>query len=401
MRVGVFLGRFSPDVGGGYTLQTDVFSALCEISKETLHTFSVFYNRRSNGEIVKPSVTNENLEMVPMTAPSQLVRALRTLKRNSSLLRQVFWGRGLLEKLAVRHGVHLLWFVGGGTHDPLDIPYVATVWDLQHRIQPWFPEVSSQGQWDRREIEHELFLRRATFVITGTYEGQRQIENLYQIPSQRIKILPLPTPDFALRASESTETSVLEKYKLSRGYLFYPAQFWAHKNHANLVLALKCLRDVYGTVLPLVLVGSDKGNLSYVRSLVENNNLTSQVRFLGFVGRDELLALYRNALAVPFVTYFGPDNLPPLEAFALGCPVIASDIPGAKEQLGDAALLVDPSNPNDIARAIVRLIEDVGIRNGLLAKGRERSVQWTKYDFIKGMFAIFDEFESVRGCWPV
>jgi len=399
MHVGVFLGAFGPDVGGGYTLQTDVFSALCELSSKTKHNFSVFYNPIYGNKIVQLSTAHKNLEMVPMATPSALTRAISALKQDSLLVRKVFRGPGSLEKLAFARKVHLLWFIVGGAYRFFDIPYIATVWDLQHRIQPWFPEVSAQGQWELRETTLGSFLRRATFVVTGTDEGRRQIENLYQIPSQRTKILPLPTPGFVLRASEPIGKSVLEKYGLSAGYLFYPAQFWPHKNHANLILALKCLRDSYGTALQLVFVGSDQGNLSYVRSFVEKNDLVSQVRFLGFVSRDELLVLYRNALAMPFVTYFGPDNLPPLEAFALGCPVIASDIPGAKEQLGDAALFVDPSNPDKIASAVIRLIEDTGIRNRLLQKGRERAVQWTGRDYIKGMFAMFDEFESVRRCW--
>jgi glycosyltransferase involved in cell wall biosynthesis len=56
-----------------------------------------------------------------------------------------------------------------------------------------------------------------------------------------------------------------------------------------------------------------------------------------------------------FLSYFGPDNFPPLEAFVLGCPVIAADVPGAREQIGEAALLFDPSNPSDIAAKIESL----------------------------------------------
>ena len=65
--------------------------------------------------------------------------------------------------------------------------------------------------------------------------------------------------------------------------------------------------------------------------------------------RPELIALYRHALALTFVSYFGPDNLPPLEAFALGCPVITSAIEGVDEQLGNAALYVNPDSVSNLS----------------------------------------------------
>lgn len=400
MRIGVFLGAFSPDVGGGHTMQADLFEALCETSHETKHSFSVFYNKIHHKDPSGSSNVDGNIEMIPIAPSSAPRRVVSTLKRNSFLARKIFRGRSALENLARPRHIELMWFVGGGANESLDIPYVATVWDLQHRLQPWFPEVSAEGVWESREVMHRSFLQRATYVATGTREGKRQIETLYQIQPQCIKILPLPTPSFALKSTASLEKSALEKYDLSPGYLLYPAQFWAHKNHANLVLAIKHLRDFYNLTVPMVFVGSDKGNMQYVKSLIIENSLMSQVRILGFVQQNELLSLYRHARAIPFVTYFGPDNLPPLEAFALGCPVIASDIPGAKEQLGNAALYVDPSNPADIASAITRLIQDENIRNSLIEKGRERAACWTARDYVKSMYSVFDEFESVRRCWP-
>ena len=113
----------------------------------------------------------------------------------------------------------------------------------------------------------------------------------------------------------------------------------------------------------------------------------------------ELAVLYRRALALTYVSFFGPENLPPLEAFALGCPVIAADVPGAREQLGDSALLVDPTRPEEIAQAIRSLHRDPSLRQTLVERGRARAARWTALDFVRGVFAILDEFEAVRRCW--
>jgi glycosyltransferase involved in cell wall biosynthesis len=182
-------------------------------------------------------------------------------------------------------------------------------------------------------------------------------------------------------------------------YLFYPAQFWAHKNHVNLLEAVARLRGG-GLPVHLALSGSDKGNLAFVRATAERLKISDAVHFLGFVERAELIGLYRHALALAYVTFFGPENLPTLEAFALGCPVIASDVPGAREQLGDAALLVDPRSPEQIAAAVRRLAEAPAARADLIERGRARAHRFTSKDFVAGVVSWLDEFVAVRRCWP-
>lgn len=179
--------------------------------------------------------------------------------------------------------------------------------------------------------------------------------------------------------------------------MFYPAQLWPHKNHVALLLAVSILRKEYGLIFPVVFVGSDMGNLKYVHHVVDELDLSAQVHYLGFVPRKDLLGLYRNAFALACMTFFGPDNLPPLEAFALGCPVIASNI--CHEQLGDAALLVDPKDEKQIADAIKQLYDDPTLRDTLVSRGLARASKWTAEDFVRSISSLIDEFEPIRRCW--
>jgi glycosyltransferase involved in cell wall biosynthesis len=215
------------------------------------------------------------------------------------------------------------------------------VLDVQHRIQPWFPEVSHGRQWKMREDYFQDYLRRAAYVITGTEEGRREIERFTECCPRGLGSC-LATPGFALARPTIDVQTRLAALGLNRRYLFYPAQFWPHKNHVNLLQALRILQKEHGLPYELILAGADKGNEAYVRRKVSELGLEEHVRFLGFISQDDLVAIYRGADALVYVTYFGPDNLPPLEAFGLECPVVASAVPGAEEQLGDAALLVPP-----------------------------------------------------------
>lgn len=393
MKVGVFLEDFSPEVGGGYTIQADIFRALLDLIEDTSHSFVLFCRRP---ESFRNLLTSPRLEAVAF--PGTLGQ--RVVARAQSGLNSLVENRKRqtrLEQLCKEARVEFMWFVGAEAVQ-VDLPYMAIVWDLQHRLQPWFPEVSAGGTWSQRETFYGEYLRRATYIIAGTEAGRREIQRFYQVTSNRIKILPHPTPAFALDAAESDLDALRKKYGVKSDYLFYPAQFWSHKNHVNLLLAAARLKLRHQIDLQVVFAGSNKGNEEHVREVAALLEPSIDVRFLGFVPEDVLVALYRGAFALAYVTFFGPENLPPLEAFALGCPVIASDVSGAREQLGDAALFVDPRSPSQIAAAI-KSLQDQNLRHSLIDKGRARAERWTAKDFVRGVFAALDEFEPVRRCW--
>src|SRR5262249_1988211 len=142
-----------------------------------------------------------------------------------------------------------------------------------------------------------------------------------------------------------------------------------HKNHVNLLLALKLLQDRVERPPAAVFVGADHGNLAHVKATAEQLGLSSRAHFPGFIPREDLIDLYRQAFALSYVTFFGPGHSPLVAAFALGCPVIASEVSGAREQLQDAALYVDPASPDQMADAVVRLAGEEGLRQRLIEAG--------------------------------
>src|SRR5204862_3538567 len=96
-------------------------------------------------------------------------------------------------------------------------------------------------------------LQRATYVITGTAIGRDELVRFYGVDKSRIRLLPHPTPRFALDSASAPAAPA----KVPSPYVVYPAQFWSHKNHVGLVRAIAELRQ-RGTVVHAALVGSDK-----------------------------------------------------------------------------------------------------------------------------------------------
>ena len=389
MRIGILLTELPPVIGGGHTFQSEVFQAFLALGGQSHHTFVVL----CHGEAIKilPQIHLSNVKVIPLdppvrSLPLRLVRKLRLLNRP----------RPLDEQLRAA-GIDFLWLMAQPDRH-LDTPYLTVMLDVQHRLQPWFPEVSANGIWQQREALFGSTLRRAAAIIVGTEVGKRELEMFYQIPPSRILIVPHPTPSFAL-AQSTVVRPPPEHYNLPQQYVFYPAQFWTHKNHVNLVLAVEMLVRHLNRPITAVLVGSDHGNLRHVENVIRDRGLTDHVRILGFVPREDLISLYHHAFALTYVSFFGPENLPPLEAFALGCPVIAADVEGAREQFSEGALFIDPKSPREIADAIIRLQDDEGLRSRLVDAGRKLAAERKPETLVEKSLAFMDEFEAVRRCW--
>lgn len=285
------------------------------------------------------------------------------------------------------------------------VPFVMPIFDLNHRLQPEFPEVSALGEFNRREYLYINTCRFATFVLVDSEAGKADVLRFYgdHITEDRIRVLPYypaigkkPLPD------QTEQARVAAKYRLPKRYYFYPAQFWRHKNHAAILNAMRIIKDETGETPPLVLCGTYADyfralNFIELRKLAGQLGIAEHVYYLGMVPDEDMAALYTLSAGLVMPTFFGPTNLPPLEAWHYGRPVITSDIRGIREQTGDAGLLADPKSPQQIARAMLELWRDEALGAKLAERGRKRleAYRWPVY--VKNVSDILAEAcERVR-----
>lgn len=240
-------------------------------------------------------------------------------------------------------------------------------------------------------------LTRASFVITGNEMGAKEIRRTYGIYPDRIKIIPFFTPPSIVNYSLKSKLPKLDN--LPNKYIYYPAQFWSHKNHFNLIQSLKIYQEKYDKQLHLVLSGADKGNLQYIRKVVKKCGLEDCVHFLGFLSFEDMVATYQYAEALVYVSFLGPNNIPPLEAMALGCPVLVSDFEGHRQQFEDSVLYINPMNPKDIADGLNIMLSSDRIRNELIFKGKNLAKSHTVEKYLFSMQEVFDELSIYRRCW--
>ena len=295
----------------------------------------------------------------------------------------------------LEEAIDALFFLYPDCYEGLDIFQVSTVWDLSHRYVPFFPEIGNFRERDRREKLFEKIVRNASFLITGTERSRDELENYYGWEKSLVRLIPHPTPTIAMMFAQGAKVK-----NQSPPFALYPAQFWAHKNHLVLLQAWKILRESGWRDLKLVFTGSDQGNEAHIRKQAAELGLVEQVEFRGFVPKEELLQLYVDARMLVYPSLFGPENLPPLEAFALGCPVLTADVPGAEEQLGDGALRLPPRDPLAWADAVRTVNGNIDRRNELIANGKRCANRTTTETFALRIFSLIDEIADLRGLWP-
>lgn len=227
--------------------------------------------------------------------------------------------------------------------------------------------------------------RYATCILVDSQLGKKQFEESYKRVFHKkpyVVSIPFTVPEHVWKQKE-------EYIDVPDKYIFYPAQFWKHKNHMNLVKAVKMAKETINDI-HLVLVGSEKNNCVNVRKYIEENGLERNVTILGFVDNGNITYLYKHAVGLVMPSYFGPTNIPPLEAMALGCPVAVSDKYAMQEQVGKAGLLFDPDKPEEIADCIKRLWLDENLREEMRCRGYKRVKKFTQKEFGQRLCRVMD-----------
>ena len=261
-------------------------------------------------------------------------------------------------------------------HDPR-VPLVCVVHDLQHRFLPWFFD---GAELDRRERALERVASEADEVISVSAATRDHLLDGLRptaggrgesMSAERITVVHNRLENRLPALSGDEVDRELAGLGLEAGdFVLYPANFWPHKNHQTLLHGFSLFRASHGeSSLRLVLTGAQRPDPAPALEAIRRLGLEGWVRYLGFVDRRQLAALYRGGRALVFPSLFEGFGMPLLEAMTEGLPVFASRLDAHREVAGDAAVYFEPRSPEAIGDVFQRIDGDRGLLDRLRSRG--------------------------------
>ncbi len=253
---------------------------------------------------------------------------------------------------------------------------VVTVHDLGYLKWP-----TSHRAFDRwyLDLSNRYHARAATRLLAISQATRDDLIQCYGVPAGRITVTQLAADESFRPAGPADVDAVRRRYSLAGRYLLYVGTLQPRKNLPRLVRAFASIAGDRPD-LQLVLVGKQGWMYEALRSEVGRLGVENRVLFTGYAPAEDLPALYTGALAFAFPSLYEGFGMPALEAMSCGAPVVASNVSSLPEVVGDAGILVDPTDETALAAALTRMADSADLRADLRARGlaRARLFSWER-----------------------
>jgi len=388
---------FDQEVGSGGGFQQGLNAAILATKIDKKLAFISFFHTK---KIIKKNLFKHgiNSQLIKLSFLEKFYLYIKTTEKYRFFYKiiRIFFDYNFFESFLLKKDIDLVYFISPSRFalDLNQLNFIFTIWDLCHLEHPEFPEVKLKDEFENRELRINYAAKRSISIIVDSEYSKLNLNQKYNIDKSRIKVIPFePLKEIKEDIDLSNISSkILNKYKVKNKYIFYPAQFWPHKNHIYILKGIYILEKEYNILVDAVFSGGDKGNKSNVINYANRLGIEDRVIFTGFLTNQELASFYKLSLALVMPTFFGPTNIPPLEAFKLGIPIIYPDLDGLRDQVKDAGLLVDLHNPATLSNYLLKLIKDNSFRNKLIVSGYELYKEIESYDRIKILNEILVKF---------
>jgi glycosyltransferase involved in cell wall biosynthesis len=284
-------------------------------------------------------------------------------------------GRSAFRRLVKDSAVDLLHVPSPWTPTPSPVPFVATVHDVTPILYP-----RSLGSTMRLRYRRQLAdtLDGARRIITVSHSSYSALSAFARVDPTKVRVIQNGVSAvFYPRTEEAPLLEVKRRFALPERFAFWAGDFRPEKNLPFLIQAWARLRNRIADVPDLVLAGNQSGEYNTVRDEIRRRDLEGAVHFPGFIGDEDLAAVYSAATLFVFPSLYEGFGLPPLEAMACGTPCVVSNSSSLPEVTGSAALMFNPTSLEALEDCVIRLLTDTDLYQTLRERGLEHSAQFS------------------------
>ena len=313
--------------------------------------------------------------------PFENPRWHKRIGTRTSGLPSIIWFLTEARRAILKDNLHVFWsaLYLPSLSLPSNVAKILTVHDLESHLHP------QTMTWKTR-LGHRLLVwpsvRQADRIVSDSASTARDLQSILKVPEAKTEVIHLGV-DAAFRPQDPERAAqyIAGKYGVSRHYALAVGTVQPRKNLLTLVEAMKILRNRGEGSLQLVVAGVRGWKNTQLDETMRRLGLAGEdIRFLGFVPEEDLPVLYSGSCSFVFPSLYEGFGLPLVEAMACGVPVVASNTSSIPEVVGDAALLVPPTEPEAFAEAILRVRGDKELRTAMIEKGLRRAAcfRWDK-----------------------
>lgn len=260
---------------------------------------------------------------------------------------------------------------------------IVTIHDLIYIRYPEYFQKIDRTIYDRK-FRHACRVAHRIHAISE--QTRRDIVDFYGIPEEKIQVIyQSVNPVFFERIDDDHKHSLRKKFQIPERFMLSVGTIESRKNLFSLLEGMISAK-VY---LPLVVVGKHTKYYHQVQKFIEADLNRLQVIFLPRILDEELAALYQMAEVMIYPSKFEGFGLPVAEAQASGCPVVTSNTSSLPEAGGDAALYINPDDPEEIGKAIERVIEDQNLRKTMIEKGKLNAQRFTPEKYVMQLYELY------------
>jgi len=239
-------------------------------------------------------------------------------------------------------------------------PRVISIMDLSFLH---FPEMFRKKDLYQLKNWTAYSIKKAAKILTISKASKSDIIKYYQVPEEKVVVTyPGTTMQKSKSKNQKEIENIKKKYNIEGDYILSVGTLQPRKNFVKLIEAFKNVKTQMSNAksewkkLKLVIVGKKGWLYENILGTPKKLGIENEVKFLDYVSDEDLPYLYQEARCFVLVSLYEGFGLPVLEAMAYGCPVVVSNVSSLPEVVGEAGILVDPNNVEDITKGILRVL---------------------------------------------
>ena len=402
MKIGIYL-EGSPEMGGGFFQSLKASLLLLDIKNNKFEIELIITKKQAKEYLIKKKIKNR------LFKTNIIFKYLSQLFEINSL-------RNLFNKIKINHPFYnfikkykydLIIFLGPSQKSKFckEVGFILNIWDLDHKKNSQFPEHNLDNIYENKEEFFKDIVTRAFKIVVPHQSIKKDLINFYKTPEDKvitqnfIPMLPTIYKENKLNVAEYKKLFLNFHLPPTKKIIFYPAQFWAHKNHKYIVDVAKMLEQKKNEKYIFVFCGGNKGNYNYIKDLISKNKLDNYIKILTFISDNEVIALYLNSNAVVMPTYCGPTNLPIYESFFFKKIIFYTKNLIHDDKINDRLIPIDISSPGDLFNKLSICFDETKIEKLIENNYEYYKLICSEETFKTNYEKMLDEFSYLLGRW--